>query len=151
MLTSEEELVETRLLKYAQQEATRWGAERFAAEFRRRDLEERWLEASRTNTTPYAASAAPTVDPVHAGPVDAEAQDHVVETAAAPSVSLMRPRFGRHPSVPRPPAERSEQMSRRARRRERQRAADDAMWMPAPAEIARMTPAARRLYGLDDS
>jgi hypothetical protein len=151
MLTSEEELVETRLLKYAQQEATRWGAERFAAEFRRRDLEERWLEASLGNSSPYAASAAPPDDPVHAGLVDAAAQDRVVETAATPSVSLIRPKFERHPSVPRPPAEGSERMSRRARRRERRRAAGDAMWMPAPAEIARMTPAARRLYGLDDS
>jgi len=38
-----DEELETALLAYAHQRATRWGAERFAAEFERRDEEERRL------------------------------------------------------------------------------------------------------------
>jgi len=151
VLVSEEELVETALLKYAQQKATRWGAERFAAEFKRRDLEERWLEAARSHTSPYAHTAlagdAPPPDML-SGPVDAAAQESVVGADRA-ELSLMRPKHERHSSVPRPPVEEPEPVRHRGRGRRRRPAAQDAGWLITPAEAARMSAAGRRLYGLE--
>ena len=46
-----DEELEAALLSYAHQRATRWGAERFAAEFERRDEEERRLTG--TGAPPY--------------------------------------------------------------------------------------------------
>jgi hypothetical protein len=146
---AEEELVETALLRYAQQKATKWGADRFAAEFHRRDLEERWLVASRSGTTPYsdAAGGPPTPPSVLSGPVDAAAQDNVVAFDRA-EIRMVRPAFERHSSVPRPPTEEPESARRRPRRRKRERSSDPALF--SAAEVARMSPAARRLHGLDD-
>lgn len=150
MVASEEEIVETALLRYAQRAATRWGAERFAAEFRRRDLEERWLEAARSNTSPYGAQADPEDPPGRgslSGPVDDAVQERVVDADRA-ELSLQRPKYRRHASVPRPPE--PEATPTRARRRDRKRQSQDRSWVITPAEAARMSPAARRLYGLDD-
>jgi hypothetical protein len=149
---TEEDLVETALLRYAQQRAAEWGADRFAAEFRRRDLEERWLEAARTNTTPHSPGASvSTVPTMLSGPVDASAQEHTVETEERDAWRLTRPTHARHSSVPRAPVEEEPEDGRgRLRRRKRQRAPKDIAWTISTAEMARMSPAARRLYGLED-
>jgi hypothetical protein len=150
MLT-EEDLVETALLRYAQRQATEWGADRFAAEFRRRDLEERWLEAAGTNTTPHSPRQSMGAGPaVLSGPVDASAQERVVESEHRDAWRLTRPAHARHASVPRPPVEEPERETGRRGRRRRERAQKDPSWTISAAEAARMSPAARRLYGLDD-
>lgn len=152
MLLSEEELVESALLRYAQQRATSWGADRFAAEFRRRDLEERWLEAARTQSTPYSRTTDATdasLADMLTGPVDASAQERVVEPERD-EWRLMRPKYERHSSVPRPPVPEPEPDRRRPRRRLRRPSSTAPAWIISSAEAARMTPAARRLYGLDD-
>ena len=153
MVATEEDLVEAALLKYAQQQATKWGADRFAAEFKRRDLEERWLEASRSHTTPYSQpSGAPDGGLIGAlsGPVDAAAQERVVEADRA-ELRFLRPKYERHASVPRPPEPEPEPDRGRGRRRKRSRSAtNDPSWLITPAEASRMSAAGRRLYGLDD-
>ena len=151
MLT-EEDLVETALLRYAQQQATKWGADRFAAEFHRRDLEERWIVAARSGTTPYSVPADATTlsETGMSGPVDAGAQEHMVGSDRA-EVRMVRPVFERHSSVPRPPAEEPGTSRKRLRRRASPSSSRDADWLITPAEAARMSTAGRRLYGLDDS
>jgi hypothetical protein len=151
VLLSEEELVETALLKYAQQAATKWGADRFAAEFERRDLEERWLVAARSQTTPYSGTmeADAPKPAMMSGPVDAAAQESVVGSDRD-ELALTRPKHERHPSVPRPPGPEPEPSRRGHRRRKRQPSSGDPAWIITSAERARMTAAARRLYGLDD-
>jgi hypothetical protein len=153
MVATEAELVEAALLRYAQQRATKWGADRFAAEFRRRDLEERWLEASRSDTTPYTQpSAAPETRLADAlsGPVDASAQGQVVGTDRA-ELRFLRPRYQRHASVPRPPEQDHQPDRGRARRRKRSRSAiSDPSRLITPAEASRMSAAGRRLHGLED-
>ena len=154
MLLTEEELVETALLRYAQQAATRWGAERFAAEFARRDLEERWLVAAKSNTfrapTHMQAHEAPAPAPAMlSGLVDAAVQEIVVSSDRE-ELGLNTPKYKRHPSVPRPPAPAPQAGRRRALRRRRERPTRDPGWTITPAEAARMSPAGRRLYGLDD-
>jgi hypothetical protein len=148
---TEEELVETALLRYAQQRATKWGAQRFAAEFHRRDLEERWLMASRSGTTPYTAPADATTVPETgmSGPVDAGAQEHAVGFDRI-EARMVRPAYARHSSVPRPPAEQSAAGGKRPRRRAPKPSKNDPAWLITPAEAARMSAASRRLYGLDD-
>ena len=148
---TEEDLVETALLRYAQQRATKWGADRFAAEFHRRDLEERWIVAARSGTTPYSAPADATTLPETgmSGPVEAGAQERMVDSDR-PEMRMVRPTFERHSSVPRPPAQERGTTRRRLRRRERASASRDADWLISPAEAARMSAAGRRLYGLDE-
>ena len=150
-MLAEEELVETALLRYAQQRATKWGAARFAAEFHRRDLEERWLVAARSGITPYST-------PVDAmtpsrtglsGPVEAGAQENVVGSDRT-EARMVRPAYARHSSVPRPPAQEPEPKARSPRRRKRRRPSKDPASSITPAEAARMSAAGRRLYGLDD-
>ncbi len=150
MLT-EEELVETALLRYAQQKAAKWGADRFRAEFLRRDLEERWLVAARTGTTPYTApTVATTVTQTGlSGPVEAGAQDNALGFDPT-EARMVRPAYARHSSVPRPPAEEPVSGGKRPRRRKRDRSKGDPAWLITPAEAARMSAASRRLYGLDD-
>jgi hypothetical protein len=150
VLLSEEELVETALLRYAQKQATKWGAERFAAEFKRRDLEERWLEAAASQTSPYAPTTPldPALPEMLSGPVDAAAQESVVGTDRA-DLRFLRPKHARHSSVPRPP-EPEPEPRRRSRRRKRERSSGGPAWVITPAEASRMTAAGRRLYGLDD-
>jgi hypothetical protein len=149
---TEEELTETALLRYAQQRATKWGADRFAAEFHRRDLEERWLVAARSGTTPYAAPA-DEVTPSHtglSGPVEAGAQENAVGPDRT-EARMVRPAHARHSSVPRPPAPEPEPKGRGPRRRKRKGSTNDPGRLISPAEAARMSPAGRRLYGLDES
>ncbi len=150
MLT-EEELVETALLRYAQQRAAKWGADRFRAEFHRRDLVERWRVAARAGTTPYTAPAyATTVTETGlSGPVEAGAQENALGFDRI-DAQMVRPAYARHSSVPRPPAEAPTTGGKRPRRRKRERAKDDPAWLITPAEASRMSAAGRRLYGLDD-
>ena len=149
-MQAEEELVETALLRYAQQRAAEWGADRFAAEFARRELEERWLEAAGRGSTPYTPEAEePTGPSMLSGPVDASAQEHVVGVDRT-VVQLKRPTYARHPSVPRPPEQEPEERGRRARRRRRERRPNAVGFQITPAEAARMSAAGRRLYGLDE-
>jgi hypothetical protein len=148
---AEEELVETALLRYAQQRATKWGAARFAAEFHRRDLEERWLVAARSGTTPYTALADATTPTQTglSGPVEAGAQANVVGSDRT-EARMVRPAYARHPSVPRPPAQDPEPKARSPRRRKRRGPSKDPASLITAAEAARMSAAGRRLYGLDD-
>jgi hypothetical protein len=147
---TEEELVETALLRYAQQRAAKWGADRFRAEFHRRDLEERWLVAARTGTTPYTAPAdASSTETGLSGPVEAGAQDNALGFDQI-EARMVRPAYARHSSVPRPPAEEAVSGGKRQRRRKRDRSKNDPAWMITPAEASRMSAAGRRLYGLDD-
>jgi hypothetical protein len=148
---TEEELVEIALLKYAHQQAASWGAARFAAEFERRELEERWREAAAANTTPYTRSPENDEDPNHlSGPVDATAQEHVVGLERDAFV-LTRPKHARHASVPRPPAQEREPGRKRRRLGRRERSAPQRGWTISPAEAARMSAAGRRLYGIDEA
>ena len=153
MLVTEEELVETALLKYSQQQATKWGSDRFAAEFKRRELEERWLEAAQSDTTPYTrptGSADTTCSTGLSGPIDAAAQDQVVGSERA-EMRFLRPKYERHVSVPRPPEPGPEPGRDRSRGRKRSRSRnDDPAWLISSAEASRMSAAARRLYGLED-
>jgi hypothetical protein len=155
MLLTEEEIVEHALLRYAQKAATRWGAERFAAEFERRNHEERWLNATRSNTTraPARTDAADAPRPaVTSGLVDASVEHRVVGPDRE-EMRLTTPKYSRHPSVPRPPTpERGEDRRGRGGRRGRgrHRSAEEPTWTTPPAEVARMSPAARRLHGLSD-
>ena len=150
MLT-EEELVETALLRYAQQRATKWGADRFRAEFLRRDLEERWLVAARTGSTPYTAptDATTVTETGLSGPVEAGAQENALGFDPI-EARMVRPAYARHSSVPRPPAAEPVSGGKRPRRRKRDRSNNDPAWMITPAEASRMSAASRRLYGLDD-
>ena len=150
MLT-EEDLVETALLRYAQQRAMKWGADRFAAEFHRRDLEERWLVAARSGSTPYTTpvDAMTPSQTGLSGPVDAGAQENVVGSDRT-EARMVRPAYARHSSVPRPPAPEPEPKGRSSRRRKRKGPSNDPASVITPAEAARMSAAGRRLYGLDD-
>jgi hypothetical protein len=141
--------VDAALLRYAQAQATTWGAERFATEFRRRELEERWIEAASAHTTPYSPEAAAPGPDACTGPVEAGVQDATIG-ADGGGLRLSRPTHGRHPSVPRPPAPEPEPDRRRRFRRADARSSEASGWSVSPAEAARMSAAGRRLYGLDD-
>jgi hypothetical protein len=147
---AEEELVEIALLRYAQQRAAEWGAERFAAEFARRELEERWLEAAGRGTTPYTPEPVEEEAPsMLTGPVDATAHGNAVGDERT-VVQMRRSTYARHPSVPRPPEPDPEERGRRGRRRRRERGATAPVSAITPGEAARMSAAGRRLYGLDE-
>jgi len=143
--------VEAALLRYAQERATTWGSDRFASEFQRRDLQERWMEAAGSHTTPYSPTTGPAPSEMLSGPVDAAVQD-VVVGADRGALRLSRPVQGRHPSVPRPPALAPEPTParRRLRRRDRAASVEATAWTISAAEVASMSAAGRRLYGLDD-
>jgi hypothetical protein len=93
------------------------------------------------------------LEPTHLSAlVDDSVQDRVIGTDPEALV-LRRPKYSRHSSVPRPPAPEPEESRRRGRRRRQQkgeRGTTGSAWMITPAEAARMSPAGRRLYGLDD-
>lgn len=154
MLMPSDEHVDEPLLKDAQQEAAQWGAGRFAAEFDRREQEEKRLrdaEAGIFFRYPGIAYADDVPAPeMLSGPVDESVGDRVVETVTSHPVEIRKPKPIRHGYVPRPPRADGEPRRRRGRRRERGHGAAAATtWMPSPAELARMSPAGRRLYGLD--
>ena len=137
------------LLRYAQERAATWGAERFATEFHKRDLEERWIEAAESHTTPYSPTSEPAPPDMLSGPVDAAVQDALVGPEGE-ALHISRRAHERHPSVPRAPVAETEPEHRRFRRRDRVRAVPEPTWTISPAEAARMSAAGRRLYGLDD-
>ena len=143
-----DEVLEKALLAYAHQQATRWGAERFAAEFERRDEEERRLTG--TGAQPYRYPWEPDEVPpppssILSGLVDAAVQEQVIRSDPA-ELDLAEPPKIRHAHVPRP-APPEPEAPRRWRRRER--AAPERPSLISEAEAARMSPAARRLYGLE--
>ena len=80
------------------------------------------------------------------GPVDASTHAAVVGEKRDAWV-LERPKYARHASVPRPPAEERAHERARWRRGKRERAEG---WTITPAEAAGMSAAGRRLHGLDD-
>ena len=143
----DDEQLEAALFAYAHRKATRWGAERFAAEFERRDEEERRLTGAGTPPFRYPwepDEIAPPPSSVLSGPVDAAVQEQVIRADPA-ELDLVEPPKIRHAHVPRPASPEPEPR-RRARRRER--AAPQRASVISEAEAARMSPAARRLYGL---
>ena len=145
---TEEDLVETALLRYAQKQATEWGADRFAAEFRRRDLEERWLEAARTNTTPYTPDSRARSRPHCPGPSTPPRRTRSSRPATRDEWRLTRPAHARHASVPRPPAVEPQSRSGRASvAGSASGRTKDPAWTISPAEVgedvARGAPALR--------
>ena len=85
-------------------------------------------------------------DGLGSGPVDASTHAAVVGEKRDAWV-LERPKYARHASVPRPPAEERAPERARWRRGKRERAVG---WTITPAEAAGMSAAGRRLHGLDD-
>ena len=144
-----DELVEAGLLAYAHKEAARWGAERFAAEFRRRNEEEQRHRSSEERTFGYAAEpdaeGLSGLGAVTNGPVASAVSERAIGSDPR-TMDLHRPM--RHAHVPRPPAQDPESAKGRGRRRER------SVQQPAPlitpVEAARMSASARRLYGIPD-
>jgi hypothetical protein len=142
----DDEQLEAALFAYAHRKATRWGAERFAAEFERRDEEERRLTGAGTPPFRYPwepDEIAPPPSSVLSGLVDAAVQEQVIRSDPA-ELDLVEPPKIRHAHVPRPP---EPEVKRRRLRRER--AAPQRASVISEAEAARMSPAARRLYGLE--
>jgi hypothetical protein len=195
----EDERMERALLAYAHRSATRVGAEWFAAEFARREEEDRLLEAD-------AAAQQETADEPIATPspemtlIDASVEDAVLggapmglglgpepppqsvtpepmipepaalEPVADPVVEPARPEPApvepvaaesvtpepiapepvmRHPHVPRPPAPEPTSQPKRRRGHRKQVEAPTPSFVISAPEWARMSPGARRLYGLD--
>ena len=149
----EDERMEHALLAYAQRSAARVGAEWFAAEFARREEEERLQREG-------AVGSRGTVDEPVPGPspevslVDASVEDDVVGGAPAgigiEPMPAPAPPAIRHPHVPRPPVPEPAPEPKRRRRRDRKRVeAPTASPVISAPEWARMSPGARRLYGLD--
>jgi hypothetical protein len=144
----DDEQLEAALLAYAHRKATRWGAERFAAEFERRDEEERRLTGAGTPPFRYPwepDEIAPPPSSVLSGLVDAAVQEQVIRADPA-ELDLVEPPKIRHAHVPRPAPPEPEVKRRRLRR---ERAAPQRASVISEAEAARMSAAARRLYGLE--
>ena len=171
----EQERMERALLAYAHRSAARVGAEWFAAEFARREEEDRLQEARAAQRSAArhepdrdlvpeitlidssvenaVVGGAPTslgLEPRAAEPephLQPEAPQPVIREAAAEPVTPDPPI--RHPHVPRPPAPEPPSRSKPRRwRRERAEAPTPSFVISAP-EWARMSPGARRLYWLD--
>jgi hypothetical protein len=143
--------MELGLLAYAQRSAARVGAEWFAAEFARRDAEEqRQREVAERWQPPTVASES--TAPADPGLVDASVEDNLIGGAPAGLgiASPTPPPTTRHPHVPRPPALEPEPEPKRRRRGKQPTQTPT----PSPAisapEWARMSPGARRLYGVDE-
>jgi len=146
----DDEQLEAALLAYAHRKATRWGAERFAAEFERRDEEERRLTGAGTPPFRYPWEPDEIVPPpssVLSGLVDAAVQEQVIRADPA-ELDLVEPPKIRHAHVPRP-AKPEPEPRRRARWLRRERDVPQRASVISEAEAARMSPAARRLYGLE--
>jgi hypothetical protein len=185
----EQERMEGALLAYAHRSAARVGAEWFAAEFARREEEDRVQEARaaqrlEASTEPVrdlvpeitltdasvenaVVGGAPTSlglepaapEPLHlqpealppvvletaAEPVAAEPV--AVEPVAAEPTAPNRPIS--HPHVPRPPAPEPPSESKRRRRHHNRTEEPAPSFVISAPEWARMSPGARRLYGLD--
>jgi len=143
--------LELGLLAYAQRSAAKTGAAWFAAEFARREEEERRERELAEGWRPRMVAPAP---PVAAddGLVDASVEDNLVGGAPRGlgiEAPTSRPPM-RHPHVPRPPApEPTPEPKRRRRTKETTKAPTPSPAISAP-EWARMSPGARRLYGVDE-
>jgi hypothetical protein len=162
--------VEDDLLAYAQRTAARAGTAWYVAEFRRREEEEqRGPEA--TADVAWPAPVAPLVE--DQGLVDASAEDQLIGGApsslgfASPLKPTVEPEavepeavepeavepepVVRHPHVPRPPDVAPNPRARRSRRKRGREPEAEALppAISAP-EWARMSPGARRLYGVND-
>lgn len=155
MHMSREEEFDEDLVKDAQHEAAQWGADRFAAEFDRRDEEERRLRDAEAGIFfRYPGVTYPGDEPepdMLSGPVDQSVGHRVVETTTVASTEIRKPKPIRHAYVPRPPAAAKRSGRRQARRSRRERGASQAGWVPSEAELERMSPAGRRLYGVEDA
>jgi hypothetical protein len=154
MLVPWDEDVDEPLFKGARQEAAQWGADRFAAEFDRREEEERRLRDAEAGIffrypgVTYASDVPP--PEMMSGPVDQAVGDRVVEAVAGEQVEIRKPKPIPHAHVPRPPRHEKGSGRRHDRRRRREERAPAGSWVPSEAELARMSPAGRRLYGVDD-
>jgi hypothetical protein len=147
----EDDRMEHALLAYAQRAAARVGAEWFAAEFARREEDERSQREGASGRREAVDARVPDPSP-EVTLIDASVEDDVVGGAPVGlGIEPIPQRAQRHPHVPRPPAPEPAPESKR-RRRDRKRVAAST---PSPAisapEWARMSPGARRLYGLDAS
>jgi len=132
-----DEQLEAALLAYAHRKATRWGAERFAAEFERRDEEERRLTGAGTPPFRYPwepDEIAPAPSSVLSGLVDAAVQEQVIRADPA-ELDLVEPPKIRHAHVPRPAPPEPEVKRRRLRR---ERAAPQRASVISEAEAARL-------------
>jgi hypothetical protein len=149
----EDERMEHALLAYAQRSAARMGAEWFAAEFARRDEEERLQRERpverRESGEPPAEAPSPEVTLI-----DASVEDIVV--GGAPTSLGLEPipeptpqPVIRHPHVPRPPQPEPAPKPKRRRRDRKQMEAPTPSFVISAPEWARMSPGARRLYGLE--
>jgi hypothetical protein len=148
----EDERIEHALLAYAQRSAARVGAEWFAAEFARREEEERLQRQGALGSRKIVDEPVPESLP-EVTLIDASVEDEVVGGAPAglgiEPVPPAAPPAMRHPHVPRPPAlEPAPERKRRRRDRKLVETSTGSPVISAP-EWARMSPGARRLYGLE--
>lgn len=162
--------VEDDLLAYAQRTAARAGTAWYVAEFRRREEEEQRGPEARVDAA-WQAPLAPVVE--DQGLVDASAEDQLIGGApsslgfASPLKPTVEPEavepeavepeavepepVVRHPHVPRPPDVEPNPRAKRGRRKRSHEPEAEALppAISAP-EWARMSPGARRLYGVND-
>jgi hypothetical protein len=155
MLMPRDEGFDASLVRDAQSEAAQWGADRFAAEFERREEEERRLRDAEAGIFfRYPGVTYPGDEPrpeMLSGPVDQSVGHRVVEAVAAEAVEIRKPTPIRHAYVPRPPRADEGRPRRRGRRGRRDdRAASMGPRIPSQVELASMSAAGRRLYGFDD-
>jgi hypothetical protein len=152
MLVSPDESFDDTLIKDAQSEAAQWGADRFAEEFERRDDEERRLRDAEAGIFfRYPGVTYPGDEPkpdMLWGPVDQSVHDRVVETSTDEAIEIRKPKPIRHAYVPRPPRA-DETRRRRGRRGRRDGRVQTGPRVPSAAELAGMSAAGRRLYGVD--
>ena len=165
--------VEDDLLAYAQRTAARAGTAWYVAEFRRREEEEQRGPEAKVDAAWQAPqiAVAPVVE--DQGLVDASAEDQLIGGApsslgfASPLKPTVEPEavepealepepvepepVVRHPHVPRPPDVEPNPRARRGRRkRDREPEAEALPPAISAPEWARMSPGARRLYGVGD-
>jgi len=142
-------------VKDAQKQAAQWGADQFAAEFERRDEEERrQRDAEAGIFFRYPGVTYPGDEPqadMMSGPVDQSVHHRVVESVTTETIEEIRkPNPIRHAYVPRPPRPDEGSRRRRGRRGRREERAPGGPRVPSEAELAGMSAAGRRLYGFDD-
>ena len=165
--------VEDDLLAYAQRTAARAGTAWYVAEFRRREEEEQRGPEAKVDAAWQAPqiAVAPVVE--DQGLVDASAEDQLIGGApsslgfASPLKPTVEPEavepeavepeavepepVVRHPHVPRPPDVAPNPRAKRGRRkRDREPEAEALPPAISAPEWARMSPGARRLYGVND-
>jgi hypothetical protein len=145
----EDDRIEHALLAYAQPSAARMGAEWFAAEFARREEDERLQRRGAAGPRGTVDEPVPDSSPEFTL-IDSSVEDDVV--GGSPTglgiEPLPQPAI-RHPHVPRPPVpEPAPEPKRRRRDRKLVKASTPSPTISAP-EWARMSPGARRLYGVD--